>query len=153
MSAFGLRADNELQIKLAANASHIVRRNADERLFREGDKSDGVYLVKSGALSVSLEASPGKTIVRRILTSGYVVGLPSAIHGNCYTLTCDVVEDAELAYISRKNLTGLIQSDTDAAMKLLDLLSSEVQALTTALAQPMRPGRRGSRTAGNYQLN
>jgi len=49
MSAFGLRADNELQIKLAANASHIVRRNADERLFREGDKSDGVYLVKSGA--------------------------------------------------------------------------------------------------------
>lgn len=144
MSTFGLRADLELQAILSANASQVVVRYADDRLFREGDESDGVYLIKTGALRLSLEASPGKTVMNRTVGPGYVVGVPASINGHRYSLNCDVVEDAELAYISRSALTRLIQSDAGTAMKLLDLLSSEIQALRTALTCPLRRVRKGS---------
>jgi CRP-like cAMP-binding protein len=52
-------------------------KNANDCLFHEGDKSDGVYLVKRGALRLSLEASPGKTVMNRVVGLGYVVGLPA----------------------------------------------------------------------------
>jgi CRP-like cAMP-binding protein len=74
------------------------------------------------------------------------------INGHRYSLNCDVVEDSELAYISRGDLTHLVQSDTGAAMKLLDLLSTEIQALRTALAQPSRTIRKG-RTCVKRYLN
>ncbi len=138
MSAFGLEADPELQTKLSANASQTLRRSANQRLFGEGDQCDGVYLVRSGALRLSLETSPGKTIMTRVVGQGYVVGLPATIHGCQYSLSCDVVEDAELAYISRSSVMELIQSDTNVAVKLLDLLSSEVQTLRTVLGHPLR---------------
>lgn len=144
MSTFGLRADLELQAVLSANANQVLQRKAPDRLFREGDESDGVYLIKSGRLSLSLEASPGKTVMNRTVGAGYVLGLPATINGHSYSLNCDVVEDAELAYISRSGLTRLIQSDAGTAMKLLDLLSSEIQALRAALTYPHRRARKGS---------
>jgi len=144
MSTFGLRADLELQTILSANASQVLIRNAHDRLFREGDESDGVYLIKAGALRLSLEASPGKTVMNRMVGPGYVVGLPATINGHSYSLNCDVVEDAELAFVPRIALTRLIQSDAGTAMKLLDLLSSEIQALRAALTYPLRRARKGS---------
>lgn len=122
----------------------VVLRNANDRLFREGDESDGVYLIKTGTLRLSLESSPGKTVMSRTVGPGYVVGLPATVNGHSYSLNCDVVEDAELAYISRSALTRLIQSDAGTAMKLLDLLSSEIQALRAALTYPLRRTRKGS---------
>lgn len=144
MSTFGLRADLELQAILSANASQVLLRNAHDRLFREGDESDGVYLIKNGTLRLSLDASPGRTVMSRMVGPGYVVGLPATINGHRYSLNCDVVEDAELAYISRGTLTRLIQSDAGIAMKFLDLLSSEIQALRAALTYPLRRARKGS---------
>ncbi len=126
MSTFGLRADLDLQAILSANASQLLVRKTKDRLFREGDESAGVYLIKAGTLRLSLEASPGKVIMNRTVGPGYVVGLPATINGHSYSLNCDVVEDAELAYISRTALSRLIQSDAGTAMKLLELLSSEI---------------------------
>jgi len=121
MSTFGLKADAELQAILVANTTNILERNAHDRLFREGDQSDGVYLIRKGALRLSLEASTGKMILSRVVGHGYVVGIPATINGERYSLNCDIVEDAELAYISRRDLTHLIHNDTGAAIKLLGL--------------------------------
>jgi hypothetical protein len=40
-----------------------------------------------------------------------------------------VTSDAELLFISREKLLAFMRQDTGHAMKLLDLLSSEVQAI------------------------
>jgi CRP-like cAMP-binding protein len=41
----------------------------------------------------------------------------------------EVVEDAELVYLSRQDLALMMKSETAAGMKLLDILSSEIQAV------------------------
>ena len=134
MSAFGLKADPDLQKKLLECASQVLSRAAKEHLFHEGQESQGLYLLKEGTLRLSLDASPGKALIERIVAKGHIVGLPATINGYPYSLNCDVVEDAELAYISRQDLTKMMRRDTSVAIKLLNLLSLEVQAMRSELA-------------------
>jgi CRP-like cAMP-binding protein len=146
MSSFGLKADADLQKKLVECASQVLPRMANEQLFHEGDKSHGLFLIKKGRLRLSLNASPGKMLIERVIGRGHIVGLPATVNGYPYSLNCDVVEDAELAYISRQDLTKLMKTDTTIAIKLLDLLSLEVQAMRIELANvaPLSSRRSGS---------
>lgn len=134
MPSFEMTADRDLQVTLRAFASKVVERKTSEFLFHQGDKPHGCYLVKSGKVRLSMEASSGQDIMRRVVGKGGVVGLPASINGRVYSLTCEVIEDAELAYLSRQDLALLMKSDTGSAMKLLDLLSSEIQAVRSEFA-------------------
>lgn len=134
MRAFGLIADSDLQAALRTFASAIVERKASEYLFHQGDKPHGCYLVKSGKVRLSMEASSGGSLMQRVVGKGGLVGLPASIDGRVYSLTCEIIEDAELAYLSRPDLALLMKSDTSAGMKLLHLLSSEVQAVRSEFA-------------------
>ncbi len=136
MNAFGLTADSDLQATLRTFASQVVERKAPGFLFHQGDEPHGCYLVKRGKVQLSMEAAPGHNILRRVAGPGCVVGLPASINGRTYSLNCEITEDAELAYLSRQDLALLIKSDTSAAMKLLDLLSSEIQAVRSKIANP-----------------
>ncbi len=135
MATFGLRADPDLQRKLLASATETVTRRAGDRLFVEGEAAHGLYLIKSGKLRLSLDGKR-KKIMQRSVGQDCLVGLPGSITGRVYSLSCEVVEDAELTYVSRDSLMGLMQRDTEAAMKLLSLLSSEVQGLRAEIGRP-----------------
>ena len=134
MHAFGLTADRDLQVALRTFASRVVERKASELLFHQGDEPHGCYLVKSGKVRLSMEAASGRNILQRMVGKGGLVGLPASINGRVYSLTCEVLEDAKLAYLSRQDLALLMKTDTGAGMKLLDLLSSEVQAVRSEFA-------------------
>lgn len=144
MRAFGLKADSELQATLRSFASQTVERKAPEFLFHQGENPHGCYLINSGKVRLWMEASPGHRIMQRVVGRGCMVGLPASINGRVYSLTCEVIEDAELAYLSRHDLALLMKGDSSAAMKLLDLLSSEVQAVRSEFANSSRTFRPAS---------
>jgi len=135
MSTFGVRADTNLQAALRTFASQAVELKASDFLFHQGDKPHGCYLIKSGKMRLSLDAVPGLGILRRVVGPGCVVGLPATINGHVYSLSCEAIEDAELAHLSKQDVALLIKSNTAAAMKLLDLLSSEIQAVRAEMAK------------------
>lgn len=130
--------DSELQAILTASATRVFGRNAHDHLFREGDQSDGVYLVKRGALRLSLKLSQEEAILTRTVGVGQLVGLSHTIIGDRCTLDCEVVEDAEVAYIPRKDVLHLLKHDAIVAIKLLDLLSYELRALRMQICRPTR---------------
>jgi CRP-like cAMP-binding protein len=144
MPSFGMIADSDLQLALRTFASKVVERKCSELLFHEGDKPHGCYLVKRGKVRLSMEAESRQAVMERVVGTGGLVGLPAAINGRVYSLTCEVIEDAELAYLSCQDLALLIRSDTSTGMKLLDLLSSEVQSLRSDFVN-------ASRTAATIQ--
>jgi CRP-like cAMP-binding protein len=135
MRPFGLTADRDLQATLRTFASQVVERKTSELLFQQGDKPHGCYLVKSGKVRLSMEGESGQSVIERVVGKGGLVGLPASINGRVYSLTCEVIEDAELAYLSRQDLALLMKSDTSAGMKLLDVLSGEVQAMRAEFAK------------------
>ena len=134
MNSFGVRADSELQTTLRTFASQTVERKASEFVFHQGEKPHGCYLIKSGEMRLSMESSTGQKIMDWTVGQGCLVGLPATINGRVYSLTCEVIEDAELVYLSRQDLALMMKSETAAAMKLLDILSSEIQAVRSELA-------------------
>jgi CRP-like cAMP-binding protein len=134
MNSFGVRADSQLQATLRTFASQTVERKASEFVFHQGETPHGCYLVKSGKMRLSMESSTGHTIIEWAVGQGCLVGLPATINGRAYSLTCEVVEDAQLVYLSRQDLALMMKSETAAAMKLLDILSSEIQAVRSELA-------------------
>jgi len=134
MSAFGLRADSELQAMLCHYASQVVERKAEECIFRQGQKPHGFYLIKRGAVRLSMVSTTGQRTLERVVGQGCLVGLPATVNGRPYSLTCEVVEDTEFACLSRRDFSNLMKCETDAAMKLLGLLSNEVQAVRLEIA-------------------
>jgi divalent anion:Na+ symporter, DASS family len=139
MAAFKMVVDAELQASLCRYSSGTVEMKAREYLFRQGEDSRGCYLVRHGTLQLFMESSSGRRILGREVGAGCIVGLPATINGHPLSLTCRIVEDAELAFLSRADLTELMRNDVCAAMKILDLLSTEVQSTRKQVAKYVRP--------------
>ena len=81
-----------------------------------------------------MDTPDGHAIVQRVVSTGYVVGLPATINNCPYSLTCEVIQDAGLLYLSHQDLLRLMQSDGKATMQILILLSNEVQAVRSEVA-------------------
>jgi CRP-like cAMP-binding protein len=135
MSIFKLSADSDLQVVLRNHASEIIQHKAHEVLFQEGRRARGCYLILDGKVELHIEAKKKKNRLNSVLGAGCLVGLPATINGQAYSLSCEIVEDAKLALLSRKDLTELMKSDTSSAIKLLELLSIEVQSLRHDIAK------------------
>ena len=136
MSIFGLKADADLQSALRKYASGTNRRlTSSGWLFRQGEKPSGFYLIESGRARIFMESSNGSSLFEEVIDSGCVVGLPATVNRHPYSLSCELVADTTVLFVSRENLVRLMQQDTDSAMKLLDLLSTEVQAVRTELSR------------------
>lgn len=134
MSIFGLKADAELRSALRKHASGPTKRYASSGwLFRQGDKPSGFYLIESGRAHMFMEAANGNSLFEEVIDSGSIVGLPATVNGHPYSLSCEVVADTEVLFMSRENLVKLMRADTNSAMKLLNLLSTEVQAVRAEL--------------------
>ncbi len=141
MAAFRMAADADLQASMCKHSSGTIEVRAREYLFHQGEGARGCYLVRRGVLSLFMEGSSGKKILGREVGSGCIVGLPATINGNPLSLSCRAMEDAELAFLSREDLMQLMRNDVRAAMQILDLLSSEVQATRRQVAKYVRPAR------------
>ena len=134
MSAFGVTTDSELQVTLRVFASQTLERKASEFVFHQGEQPHGCYLIKSGKMRLSMESSTGHKIIEWAVGQGCLVGLPATINGRAYSLTCEVIEDAQLVYLSRQDLALMMKTETAAAIKLLDILSTEIQAVRSEFA-------------------
>lgn len=141
MVAFKMMAGAELQASLCKYSSRTVEVKARDYLFRQDESSRGCYLIKRGTLALFMEDSSGKRLLGRELGEGCIVGLPATINGNPLSLTCRAIEDSELAFLSRNDLAELMKNDVGAAMKILDLLSTEVQSTRKQVAKYARPAR------------
>lgn len=134
MSIFGLRADEELQTALRKQVGGAVRKYTSSGwLFRQGENSSGFYLIETGRARIFMESTNGTSLFEEVIDSGCVVGLPATVNGNPYSLSCEVVADTEVLFVSREKLVKLMRSDANSALKLLDLLSTEVQAVRAEL--------------------
>jgi CRP-like cAMP-binding protein len=117
---------------------------AGERVFSEGKKCVGVFVVLSGTVRLFLRSGSDSRLLERVATAGCVLGLPASISGAAYSLTAEAMERAELVHVSRARLTKLMQSDTVSAIKLLGLLSGEVRTLRTEMTKTNTQGRGAS---------
>ncbi|HEV2728634.1 MAG TPA: cyclic nucleotide-binding domain-containing protein [Terriglobales bacterium] len=112
----------------------IVSKPKGMILFRRGDPPAGVFLIRSGRVSLALDF-PNSAYPPRILGPGAIVGLPATVSGNPYSLTAKVLEDSELAFVSRHAVLECLEDNPLLCFQVMDMLSGEISDIRSAFKQ------------------
>ena len=103
-------------------------------LFRQGDPPGHVYYVKSGEISLTIRAS-GNIIMRVSARTGSLLGLPSGITNEPFTMTAHTVRKAEICRIDRAQFSGMMAENPQLNTNVLEILAAEVCAVRRAMAR------------------
>jgi CRP-like cAMP-binding protein len=101
-------------------------------LFRRGDNVSGVFLVSQGTIRLGLERDPRGFPSRRI-GPGSVVGLPATLSNSPYSLTAEVLEDAQLVFVPAERLLTLLRERPQLCFDVMSILTEELTQTRTAL--------------------
>ena len=101
-------------------------------LFRHGDPVRAVFLIRSGKVRLALDGA-NSSFPSRILGPGSVAGLPASVAGSPYSLTAEVIEDAELAFVPRQTLLACLQKNPQLCFEVMDILSGEISQTRSVL--------------------
>jgi len=130
----GVVVSTTMQEELLRLATGISSESKGTVLFRRGDEPRGLYLICSGSVSLTLDAGifPFPT---RTLGPGAILGLPSTISGSAYSLTAEVVDNAQLAFVPRAAVLNCLATNQQLCFEVMELLSSEISGTRAVLKQ------------------
>ena len=125
-------ADPELFQELRSR-SKAISPGRDRVLFRQGDAPTGVYLLKKGTARLT-SRSDGKDIFDVKVGAGSLLGLPAVVGMKPYSLTAEVLKDAELSMLTCEDFVKLMQMEPSMPFRLLQVLAAEVRFARESMA-------------------
>src|SRR4029077_15913129 len=73
-------------------------------LFREGQPARGVFVLCEGRAKLSVCSESGRRLTLGIAVPGEVLGLSASLSGSVCEVTAELVDNAQLAMVKRKDL-------------------------------------------------
>jgi CRP-like cAMP-binding protein len=125
-------ADPELLNGLEPKSAPIACTNF-RILFKQGDDPTGLYILKSGCATLTMNSPQGKQLFSLQPSPGSILGLPGLIGNEPYTLTAVAHPGSVLGFISRDQFLALMSSDQRLSFKVLQVLAAEVRSARNAL--------------------
>jgi CRP-like cAMP-binding protein len=95
-------------------------------IFGQGDPAKGVFVVSDGRACISLSGQNGVPVWSKIVGPGTILGLPSTVSGQPYTLTAVALEKVDAAFVSRQTLCELMARDPELSNQVVRVLSEEL---------------------------
>jgi CRP-like cAMP-binding protein len=93
-------------------------------LFKRGDPVEGVYLIQTGRVALSLADVP--ELPPRMVSSGALLGLPSTIGCRPYSLTAEALDPVEAEFIPRDEFMMLLKQYPGLCLALVQGLAWEI---------------------------
>jgi len=97
------------------------------RLFRQGDKGDAMYLIESGRVRISIRDEEEQEVILAELAQGDFFGEMSIIDGRQRSADANVIDDAQLAILSREAFLMFVRSNPDVALEMLSALTDRLR--------------------------
>ncbi len=132
------RAHPDLQQALEKLATPLVKKKGTV-LFRQGQKAQGVFLLRAGKALLSVRAKGGGVVAPKTVGPGCVLGLPANICGKPYSLTAETLDDCDLAFVEREKVVKLLRKDGQLCLHAVEILGRELAALRNELAVSPKP--------------
>lgn len=127
-------ADQELIEALDSQATPLDCA-VDRTLFRQGEIAEGVYLVRTGEVTLSMDSLEGGPILSVQAGAGSLLGLPALISNQVYSLTAVARAGAQVSFIARDEFAAFMQTHPPLAFKILQVLAAEVSAARRAISR------------------
>jgi CRP/FNR family transcriptional regulator, cyclic AMP receptor protein len=94
-------------------------------LFTEGQEAKGIYIVRRGALKLSVCASDGRTLILRIVEAGEALGVAAVIAGRQYEATAEAQEPCEVTFLRHSDVLRMMRAYGEFALWVTQRLSQD----------------------------
>ena len=118
-------ADLESIAKIAITRS-LTR---GEYLFHEGDRSQGFYIVQSGAINVHRVSSNGKEQTIHVFRSGESIAEATLATDSGYPADARAVENSQVCLVQKAGFLQLLKHHPDLALRMLAGMAAHVKVL------------------------
>ena len=115
----------------AISSTATYRRKA--KLFVEGQKPRGVFILRTGRAKLSTSSILGKTIITRLAEPDDVLGLNAVVSGRPYGATAEMMTSGQVAFVARDSLLALMKNNEDFALVVAEQLSASYYPLHDAV--------------------
>lgn len=95
-------------------------------LFAEGRPPRGVFVLCSGRAKLTVCSDTGKRLLVRVAGPGEVLGLGAAISGTNYELNAELLDNARVAFVRRKELINFLRDYPEICMQIVHTLSKDL---------------------------
>ena len=95
-------------------------------LFREGQPARGVFVLCEGRAKLTVCSESGQRLTLHVAVPGEVLGLSAALSGTNHEVTAELLDDAHVAMVKRKELLNFLREHREACLHVVDLLSQDL---------------------------
>src|SRR5207248_1782025 len=106
-----------------------------ELVFREGDRSDTCYVVRSGQVRAVREHTGGRAITLATLGPGEIFGELAIFDEEQRSATVESLDDTEVVAILAGDMRRMLREHPDIAVKLLAALSRRLRETNERLTR------------------
>jgi CRP/FNR family transcriptional regulator, cyclic AMP receptor protein len=127
-----LSADELRQVAELAVPRHY---EPGEVIFREGDRSDTCFIVRSGRVRITRTHSGGRRLTLAELSAGDMFGELSMFDGEGRSATVEALEETSALALLEGDIRRVLREHPDIAVKMLARLASRLRAANEKLAR------------------
>lgn len=101
---------------------------ANQAVFYEGHASMGLYMLCSGKVKLTRSSVKGRRLITKILDAGDIIEKHGFADNAVHQVTCETLEPCKICLIERSPYLELLKRNSALAIKVIELLSSEVRS-------------------------
>jgi CRP-like cAMP-binding protein len=128
-------------------SGRIVARRKGAKLFRQGGRPRGAFLLASGQARLWMCSRTGTPISFHLISAPCVLGLPATVSAHPYNFTAVLTEDAQVVRLERKSIVKVLHKHQGLALCVVDLLSRGVSEMMAHHKQAARKPAQKARSA------
>lgn len=119
-------ARQNADIKLISSDREVYSFKKKHVIYVEGQKPKAVYYILQGKIKVYKTNQEGKELITNIYTAGDFFGYNVVLENINHTDNSQVLEDAEVMFISTEDFASLLIHDTQIARQFIKLISKNI---------------------------
>ncbi len=126
---------SEDELRQVADLAVPRRYEEGEIIFREGDRSDTCFIVRTGRVRITRTHSGGRRLTLAELSPGDMFGELSMFDGEGRSATVEALDETTALALLERDITRLLRDHPEIAVKMLARLASRLRAANEKLAR------------------
>jgi CRP-like cAMP-binding protein len=106
----------------------------ERTLFEQGEAPTGLYILKSGKVTLVMKAENDKEVLHLTVGPGSILGVPAVVGKDSYTLSAMACLGSEVGFVAQKEFEDLIRSEPSLFPRVLEVLAAEVLSARLSLS-------------------
>jgi CRP/FNR family transcriptional regulator, cyclic AMP receptor protein len=117
------------ELRLLAARTARKRYSAGDLLFSEGDPCSGIHIITHGKVRIFKTSASGREQVLAINVPGESVAELPVFDGGTYPASAMAIEEAEIAFISRRDFHAFCIEHPEVALQVLSVVGARLRRL------------------------